>query len=125
MKRTNVLLATFLLYLSIRLVPSRDFGRYCGELDQVYTYYAENSQVDVVVVAEEFADDATVDYEFLASAVPRTELRVRFGPRTTDEARGNLVDGTFCERVFSDCSRTKACYVQSPGYPGVYPKNLK
>ena len=51
----------------------------------------------------------------------------RFGPRPElfPHARGNLVEGTFCERVFSGCSRNNPCYVQSPGYPGVYPRNLR
>lgn len=30
---------------------------------------------------------------------------------------------SYCERVFRDC-RLQTCYVQSPAYPGVYPRNL-
>lgn len=30
---------------------------------------------------------------------------------------------TYCERVFSDC-KLQTCYVQSPAYPGVYPRHL-
>ena len=39
---------------------------------------------------------------------------LRFGPRPElfPHARGNLVEGTFCERVFSGCSRNNPCYVQ-------------
>jgi len=32
--------------------------------------------------------------------------------------------GTYCDRVFRDC-RLQTCYVQSPGYPGIYPRNLR
>ncbi|XP_014248043.1 uncharacterized protein LOC106665815 isoform X2 [Cimex lectularius] len=31
--------------------------------------------------------------------------------------------GTYCERVFRDC-RLQTCYVQSPAYPGIYPRHL-
>jgi hypothetical protein len=108
-------------------VETSEFGRFCGESDQIHSYYAENAVVDVVFAAEQFADDATIDFEFLVTLVPRSGLRDRFGPRPDlfPHARGNLVSGTFCERVFADCSRINACFVQSPGYPGVYPKNLK
>ena len=30
---------------------------------------------------------------------------------------------TYCERVFQDC-KLQTCYVQSPAYPGVYPRHL-
>lgn len=30
---------------------------------------------------------------------------------------------SYCERVFRDC-RLQTCYVQSPAYPGVYPRGL-
>jgi hypothetical protein len=31
--------------------------------------------------------------------------------------------GTYCSRLFTDCDR-KACRLQSPNFPGVYPRNL-
>ena len=36
---------------------------------------------------------------------------------------GKLIDGTYCSRVFKDCDKL-ACRIQSPNYPGVYPRNL-
>lgn len=30
---------------------------------------------------------------------------------------------SYCERVFRDC-RLQTCYVQSPAYPGIYPRHL-
>ena len=36
---------------------------------------------------------------------------------------GTLISGTHCSRIFSDCDK-KACRLQSPNYPGVYPRNL-
>jgi hypothetical protein len=34
-----------------------------------------------------------------------------------------LIPGTYCSRIFSDCDK-KACRLQSPNFPGVYPRNL-
>lgn len=36
---------------------------------------------------------------------------------------GKLIQGTYCSRVFSDCEK-RACRMQSPNFPGVYPRNL-
>lgn len=36
---------------------------------------------------------------------------------------GELIAGTYCSRIFSDCNE-KACRLQSPNFPGVYPRNL-
>ncbi|XP_055909808.1 uncharacterized protein LOC129944417 isoform X3 [Eupeodes corollae] len=36
---------------------------------------------------------------------------------------GDLIPGTYCSRIFSDCDK-KVCRLQSPNYPGIYPRNL-
>ncbi|XP_059217069.1 uncharacterized protein LOC106091151 isoform X2 [Stomoxys calcitrans] len=36
---------------------------------------------------------------------------------------GDLIPGTYCSRIFSDCDK-KTCRLQSPNYPGIYPRNL-
>lgn len=36
---------------------------------------------------------------------------------------GDLISGTYCSRIFSDCDR-KLCRLQSPNFPGIYPRNL-
>lgn len=36
---------------------------------------------------------------------------------------GDLITGTYCSRIFNDCDR-KHCRLQSPNFPGVYPRNL-
>ncbi|GIY06370.1 uncharacterized protein CEXT_297701 [Caerostris extrusa] len=38
--------------------------------------------------------------------------------------RGVVAPGSYCDRTFHGCAPTR-CYVQSPGYPGVYPRNLR
>lgn len=36
---------------------------------------------------------------------------------------GDLIPGTYCSRIFSNCDK-KACRLQSPNFPGIYPRNL-
>ncbi|XP_034252520.1 uncharacterized protein LOC117652003 [Thrips palmi] len=43
--------------------------------------------------------------------------------RPDEHYLGDLIAGTYCSRLFSDCDR-KPCRLQSPNFPGVYPRNL-
>lgn len=43
--------------------------------------------------------------------------------KTPEYYLGDLISGTYCSRIFSDCDR-KNCRLQSPNFPGVYPRNL-
>lgn len=36
---------------------------------------------------------------------------------------GDLIPGTYCSRIYSDCNK-KHCRLQSPNFPGTYPRNL-
>lgn len=45
-----------------------------------------------------------------------------FGPEP-EYYLGDLITGTYCSRIFSDCDK-KHCRLQSPNFPGVYPRNL-
>uniref|UniRef100_A0AAG5DBB9 CUB domain-containing protein n=1 Tax=Anopheles atroparvus TaxID=41427 RepID=A0AAG5DBB9_ANOAO len=36
---------------------------------------------------------------------------------------GDLMQGTFCSRIFTNCDQ-KVCRLQSPNFPGIYPRNL-
>ncbi|CAG9804070.1 unnamed protein product [Chironomus riparius] len=36
---------------------------------------------------------------------------------------GDLIPGTYCSRIFSNCDK-KLCRLQSPNFPGTYPRNL-
>lgn len=56
----------------------------------------------------------------------KLQLFARHGanPHLRPDRRGQLVNGTTCDRVFEGC-RLGSCFIQSPGYPGVYPRNQK
>ena len=47
------------------------------------------------------------------------------GTVTIDEKYylGDLIPGTYCSRIYSNCDK-KLCRLQSPNYPGMYPRNL-
>lgn len=50
---------------------------------------------------------------------------LRYGQYSTlyPHRRGQPVANTYCHRLFKDCSPGR-CFVQSPAYPGIYPRSL-
>lgn len=45
----------------------------------------------------------------------------RFGALTAPLERGAVSPGTYCTRTYEECHR-KPCRLQSPNYPGMYPR---
>ncbi len=37
---------------------------------------------------------------------------------------GIKLSGTYCDRVFEDCSPSKKCKIRSPNWPGFYNRNI-
>lgn len=62
--------------------------------------------------------DFKLAYKFLR----RSEARLRYGNATVGAWRGERVEGTYCDRILNDCD-LRACRIQSPNFPGVYPRN--
>lgn len=108
-------------FMTISEGPHITTGRFCGEVQQERDYFTEFLPAKITFV-KGAADDRGVDFAFDVSYMRKSELTVRAGPRPDlyPHVRGDLVTNTFCERVFRDCSRQQACFVQSPGYPGMY-----
>lgn len=63
--------------------------------------------------------DFKLAYKFLR----RSEARLRYGNNSVGTWRGELQSGTYCDRVLTGCDR-RLCRIQSPNYPGVYPRNI-
>lgn len=62
------------------------------------------------------------------SLAPENFERIKPTIKTTsnpmvEQYLGDLISGTYCSRIFSDCDRKK-CRLQSPNFPGLYPRNL-
>ena len=43
--------------------------------------------------------------------------------QSSEQYLGDLISGTYCSKTFSGCDKKK-CRLQSPNFPGLYPRNL-
>ncbi|XP_058055375.1 uncharacterized protein LOC131206719 [Anopheles bellator] len=102
----------------------REPGQFCGESEQPQTFISETSAVKIVFHTDNFTDQTY----FAFDSRPEQQMEVfnRYGPHPElyPNRRGEVVQGSYCEREFRDC-RLQTCYVQSPAYPGIYPRALK
>ncbi|XP_012269853.2 cubilin-like [Athalia rosae] len=101
----------------------KDPGVFCGESEQPQTFISETSFVRVLFHTDNFTDQTY--FSFDSRAEQQFEVYLRYGqhPELYPNRRGEVVPGSYCERVFEDC-KLQTCYVQSPAYPGVYPRAL-
>ncbi|CAL8141415.1 unnamed protein product [Orchesella dallaii] len=106
-----------------KLSNGREPGKLCGEIEQPQTFISETSVVKIVFYVENFTEQTY--FRFDSRAEQQYEVYLRYGqhPELYPNRRGEVVPNTYCERVFRDC-RMQTCYVQSPAYPGIYPRNL-
>ncbi|XP_023310248.1 uncharacterized protein LOC108907793 [Anoplophora glabripennis] len=116
-------------------------GSWCGTSWGPAIYYSETDSVTISVnlfrlskIENGYNFDYRMEYKFLR----RKAATVRYGgglpslfQNTTEPSvepepeyyLGDLISGTYCSRIFSDCDR-KHCRLQSPNFPGIYPRNL-
>ncbi|XP_055855909.1 uncharacterized protein LOC129919100 [Episyrphus balteatus] len=101
----------------------REPGMFCGEAEQPQTFISETSYVKVLFHTDNFTDQTY--FAFDSRAEQQMEVYLRYGqhPELYPNRRGEIVQGSYCEREFRDC-RLQTCYVQSPAYPGLYPRAL-
>ncbi|XP_041987452.1 uncharacterized protein LOC121739170 [Aricia agestis] len=98
-------------------------GSWCGSADGAALYYSETATVTVSVklfrarLGEPFG--FRLQYKFLA----QRDAIVRFGAAEAPLERGAVSPGTYCTRTYEECHR-KPCRLQSPNYPGMYPRNV-
>lgn len=98
-------------------------GSWCGQADGAALYYSETATVTVSVklfrarLGEPFG--FRLRYKFLA----QRDAVVRFGAMEAPLERGAVSPGTYCTRTYEECHR-KPCRLQSPNYPGMYPRNV-
>ncbi|XP_075165489.1 uncharacterized protein LOC142237917 [Haematobia irritans] len=101
----------------------REPGMFCGEAEQPQTFISETSYVKVMFHTDNFTDQTY--FTFDSRAEQQTEVYLRYGqhPELYPNRRGEVVQGSYCEREYRDC-RLQTCYVQSPAFPGLYPRAL-
>ncbi|XP_018027741.1 cubilin isoform X1 [Hyalella azteca] len=101
----------------------RTLGMFCGEIEQTRSFISETSFVKVIFDVQNFTEETY--FSFDSRVEQQKEVFGRYGPNPVlyPFRRGEIVPGTYCERIFTDC-KLQSCFVQSPGYPSVYPRNL-
>ncbi|OQR74230.1 hypothetical protein BIW11_09209, partial [Tropilaelaps mercedesae] len=100
------------------------FGSFCGNLvGRSSVFYSIGRNVSM-----------TVTFPSLASSMSGVFLTYRFLRRNYLSSHylkaehpnayyGELVPGTYCDRVFNNCSR-RQCKIRTPGFPGFYLRNI-
>lgn len=70
-------------------------------------------------IQQEIPFEFRIRYKFLS----HSEAVVRYGTSSDLFDLGRVTPGTYCTRQFDECYRNK-CRLQSPNYPGMYPRNV-
>ena len=105
---------------------SLDTGFFCGEIDMPKTYISESPHVKVVFHVDSFSEQTYFQFYVTAESAVEYHQRIGQGFHSSlhSNRRGSQVANTVCDRVFENCSPGH-CYIQSPGFPEVYPRNLR
>ncbi|CAG2163014.1 unnamed protein product [Oppiella nova] len=100
-------------------------GYYCGEIDTPKTYISETPYVKVVFHVEDYQMDSYIQFD--ANVEQQNSVNSRYGQfhQLYPHRRGVPIAGTYCEKTYPDCSPGPRCTIQSPGYPGIYGRNLR
>ncbi|XP_054720030.1 cubilin-like [Uloborus diversus] len=99
-------------------------GFYCGDIDSPKTFISETPQVKIIFHADSYGSDTVL--QFTPYVEKQGEVPERYGqfPHLYPHRRGAPVPGSYCDRTFQECAPGR-CFVQSPGFPGIYPRNLR
>ncbi|KAK4288279.1 hypothetical protein Pmani_038683 [Petrolisthes manimaculis] len=110
-------------------------GYWCGASWGHNVYYSETSAVTIMLRVFNLTDDTAdtnpgsfspqenvmlgLSYRFLR----RERAILRYGAPYSPTYRGEDIPNTFCDKLYENCNK-KNCKVQSPNFPGMYPRNL-
>ncbi|XP_057327252.1 uncharacterized protein LOC130668799 [Microplitis mediator] len=101
-------------------------GQWCGSAWGYTVYYSETASINLTLYLGRLSEQGigyNFDFKLSYKFLKRSEAHLRYGNNTMSTWRGDLVNGTYCDRVLTRCD-TRACRLQSPNYPGVYPRNV-
>lgn len=100
-------------------------GSWCGQSSGLALYYSESSTITLTLRLFYTGRYAATPFEFKLryKFIKKEEAITRFGSISSPIERGEIVPGTYCGRNFYECYRKK-CQIQSPNYPGIYPRNV-
>ncbi|XP_063981005.1 uncharacterized protein LOC135164513 [Diachasmimorpha longicaudata] len=97
-------------------------GSWCGASEGRATYYSETSTVTASIRLFHAPSSVPFEFRLRYRFLSRNEAVARLGPPGLTIERGSPVPSTYCSRNFYECHK-KQCRVQSPNYPGEYPRN--
>lgn len=94
--------------------------------DAVVRYGNPFVGITQVVGTPASTERTSAEYANTSMAMPVQMVEQHVPPPTkpsSEQFLGDLISGTYCSRIFTDCDRKK-CRLQSPNFPGLYPRNL-
>ncbi|KAF7989794.1 hypothetical protein HCN44_008468 [Aphidius gifuensis] len=97
-------------------------GSWCGSSQGRPIYYSETSTVTASIRLFYAPSNVPFEFRLRYRFISRNESIARLGQPGLSIERGSPVPGTYCSRNFYECHKKK-CRVQSPNYPGEYPRN--
>ncbi|KAL4706584.1 hypothetical protein ACJJTC_005642 [Scirpophaga incertulas] len=98
-------------------------GSWCGEAAGTALYYSETATVTVSVKLFRIRLGEPFGFQLRYKFISQLDAVVRFGVAEAPLERGAVSPGTYCTRTYEECHR-KSCRLQSPNYPGMYPRNV-
>ncbi|XP_063227000.1 uncharacterized protein LOC134533409 [Bacillus rossius redtenbacheri] len=101
-------------------------GQWCGSAWGYTVYYSETASLNLTLRLYRLSEQGigyNFDFKLAYKFLRRSEARLRYGNSSAGTWRGQLAPGTYCDRLLDRCD-VRPCRVQSPNYPGVYPRNV-
>ncbi|KAF6206679.1 hypothetical protein GE061_017915 [Apolygus lucorum] len=101
-------------------------GQWCGSAWGYTVYYSETRSLNITLQLDRLSEQGigyNFDFKLAYKFLKKGEAHLRYGNRSVASWRGDLVPGSYCDRILEGCD-TRPCRIQSPNYPGVYPRNI-
>ncbi|XP_018785466.1 PREDICTED: uncharacterized protein LOC108966827 [Bactrocera latifrons] len=102
-------------------------GSWCGKATGPQLYFSETTTVTASVKVfhppKNIHDEKPFEFKIRYKFISQTDAVVRYGLPDKPLELGRVTPGTYCTRQFDECYRNK-CHLQSPNYPGMYPRNV-
>ena len=105
-------------------------GYWCGDGVGLDIFYSETPSVSLLLTRLKLDNDLTaidsvtgfyfrMSYQFLR----QNDAIVRYGQKDKQKFTGLRNSNSACDIIFAGCD-SRPCYIQSPNFPGLYPRNI-
>ncbi|XP_039292037.1 uncharacterized protein LOC111051716 isoform X2 [Nilaparvata lugens] len=98
-------------------------GQWCGSAWGYTVYYSEAPSLNLTLQLDRLSEQGigyNFDFKLSYKLLKASDAHLRLG---NSSWRGDLIAGSYCDRVLDRCDQ-RPCRIQSPNYPGVYPRNV-